>query len=88
VPKRVLGNRQIRTSTAIIKFLREEGEASTPTIHEYLNDRKRSGLPYGCTKGRCNNLLGKMPEFLHIGDEYLPAPCYYYVKVWRLAEWV
>tara|TARA_R100000951_G_scaffold86419_2_gene74136 strand:+ start:750 stop:1043 length:294 start_codon:yes stop_codon:yes gene_type:complete len=88
VPTKVLGNRQTRTTDAIIKFLRQEGEASTPTIHEYLNDYSRSKLRYGCSKGRVNNLLGKMVEFEHIGDEYLPAPCYYYVKVWGLAEWV
>jgi hypothetical protein len=88
VPKKVLGNRQVRTTDAIIKFLREEVRASTPAIHEYLNDKKRSGLAYGCAKGRLNNLLGKMVEFEHIDDEYLPAPCYYHVKIWRLAEWV
>ena len=88
VPTKVLGNRQTRTTDAIIKFLREAGEASTPTIHEYLNDHTRSKLRYGCSKGRLNNLLGKMVEFEVCGEVYLPAPCYYSVKVWRLAGWV
>jgi len=88
MPIKVLTNRQTRTTNAIIKFLREEVRASTPTILEYLNDKKRSGLSYGCTIGRLNNLLGKMVEFEHIDDEYLPVPCYYFVKVWGLAEWV
>ena len=88
VPTKVLGNRQKRTTKAIIKFLREQGRASTPTIHEYLNDHARSKLRYGCSKGRLNNLLGKMVEFEERGEEYLPAPCYYHVKIWGLAEWV
>jgi len=88
VPKKVLGNRQTRTTDAIIKFLREAGQASTPTILEFLNDYSRSGLRYGCTKGILNNLLGKMVEFEECGEVYLPAPCYYSVKVWGLASWV
>ena len=87
VPKRAIGNRQIKTTTAIIRFLREEGEAATTAIHEYLNDQKRSRLRYGCTMPRVVNLLGKMPDFEEVGTVYLKDR-YYEVKVWRLAEWV
>ena len=87
MPKRSIGNRQVKTTDEIIKYLREEGEAATPSIHEYLNDRKRTTLRNGCTINRLVNLLGKMPEFEHCGNVYLKDK-YYEVKVWRLAEWV
>ncbi len=87
LPKRVLGNRQTRTTDAIIRYLAEQGEASTPAILEYLNDKKRSKLNYGCTNARLVNLLGKMVEFESCGEVYLEGR-YYHVKMWRLAQWV
>ena len=87
VPKRALSNRQVKTTDEIIKYLREYGEATTPAIHEYLNDRSRCTLRNGCTINRLVNLLGKMREFEHCGMVYLKDR-YYEVKEWRLAEWV
>ena len=71
MPKRALSNRQIKTTDEIIKYLRKEGEAVTPSIHEYLNDRSRCTLRNGCTMNRLVNLLGKMPEFVHCGMVYI-----------------
>ena len=87
MPKRPIQNRQVKTTTAIINFLKDQGESPTTTIHEYLNDRSRCTLRNGCTINRLVNLLGKMPEFEQTGTVYLPDR-YYEVKVWRLAEWV
>lgn len=87
MPKRAINNRQIKTTNEIKKYLLEHEEASTPAIHEYLNDRSRCSLRNGCTINRLVNLLGKMPEFEHCGYVYLKDK-YYDVKVWRLAEWV
>lgn len=87
MPKKAVGNRQTKTTNEIIKYLREEGEAATPSIHEYLNDRNRTTLRNGCTIGRLNNLLSKNPEFEKIGKVYLKGK-YYEVSVWGLADWV
>ena len=88
MPTKVLNDRKTRTTSAIIKYLKEEVVASTPNILDFLNDYSRSGLRYGCTSNRLNNLLGKKVEFEECGEEYLPAPCYYHVKIWGLAAWV
>ena len=87
MPAKAVGNRQERTTGAIIEFLRQEGEAATTSIMEYINNRKRSGLRHGATQGRVCNILAKNPEFVEIGEVYLKGE-YYSVKVWRLAEWV
>ncbi len=88
MPTKVLTNRKTRTTSAIVRYLKQEVVASTPNILEFLNDYSRSKLRYGCTSGRLNNILGKMVEFEECGEEYLPAPCYYWVKTWGLASWV
>ena len=88
MPVKSIGNRQIKTYNEIIKYLRSEGgEATTPAIYDYLNDRDRCSLKHGCTSPRLVNLLGKMPEFEEVGKVYLKDK-YYEVKLWRLAEWV
>lgn len=87
MPAEAVGNRQVSTTDAIIEFLREEGEAATTAIMEYVNDRKRSRLRHGATQGRVCNILSKRPEFVFVGKVYLKGE-YYKVKVWRLAEWV
>ena len=87
MPKKILKNRQTRTTDAIINYLREVSQATTPEIYEYLNNKKRSKLSYGCTNPRLVNLLGKMIEFECVDEVYLPH-LYYKVKIWRLAEWV
>ena len=87
VPNRILKDGQTRTTTKIIEFLRQEGQAATVTIFEFLNDQKRSRLRSGCTMSRLGNLLAKNPEFEEVDKVYLNDK-YYDVKVWRLSNWV
>ena len=88
MPAKAVGNRQIKTSNEIIKFLREQGrEAPSSKIYDYLNDRSRTSLRNGCTNARLSNILSKNPDFVEVGKVYLKDK-YYEVKVWRLADWV
>mgnify|MGYP003109053247 FL=1 len=87
MPNRILKDGQTRTTTKIIEFLRQEGQAATVTIFEFLNDQKRSRLRSGCTMSRLGNLLAKNPEFEEVDKVYLNDK-YYDVKVWRLSNWV
>jgi len=70
--------KQARTFRIIIEFLEREHTASFTEIKDYVNSR----LKYGVTKGRLNNILGKYPEFVKVGQVNRG----YNVSEWALAD--